>query len=270
MYDLLLMQELAEPSLTVQWLPWKTHGGPGALQYELLLGTQSPLGICNYLKVAGVRLPDITDSKAGVCGGCDESLRPKQLKQSEVVEGVEAPDLQNHRVDIQQRITHQGEVLRAAYNPLSPNLVATKSNIEEVHVFDWPSKPPEPAVRGLAQPDTRLRGHSAEGWGLDWSPLQNGLILSGANDGKICYWDIQASSRDLEPLRMYVDLMAAILYRMWLFIDSTLQYTSQLVMTEGFALGIQEWPGMNPPIRLKVPTRVTLSVCASVQTEVHF
>lgn len=203
MYDLLLIEELPEPSLTVQWLPWKTHGGPGAVQYELLLGTQSPLGLRNYVKVAGVRLPDVTDSTAGACGGCDESLRRTPLEAAHVVEGIEVPDLQNHRVDIQQRINHPGEVLRAKTNPLSPNLVATKSNLEEVQVFDWPSQPAEPPVKGVAQPDVRLRGHRAEGWGLDWSPLQNGLVLSGSNDGRMCYWDITASSRDLEPLRTY-------------------------------------------------------------------
>ena len=32
-----------------------------------------------------------------------------------------------------------------------------------VQVFDWPSQPAEPPVKGVAQPDVRLRGHRAEG-----------------------------------------------------------------------------------------------------------
>ncbi len=40
----------------------------------------------------------------------------------------------------------------------------------------------------------RLVGHSKEGYGLDWNPLQVGLLLSGSDDNRICMWDINQSS----------------------------------------------------------------------------
>jgi len=39
----------------------------------------------------------------------------------------------------------------------------------------------------------RLLGHAEEGFALSWNPLKSGTIASGANDGKICVWDITGS-----------------------------------------------------------------------------
>jgi len=52
----------------------------------------------------------------------------------------------------------------------------------------------------------RLTGHSKEGYGLDWNPLQAGLLLSGSDDKRICLWDINQSnltSSSVDPVRVW-------------------------------------------------------------------
>jgi hypothetical protein len=34
-------------------------------------------------------------------------------------------------------------------------------------------------------------GHTCEGYGLSWSVLQQGHVLSGSNDQLVCTWDVQ-------------------------------------------------------------------------------
>jgi WD40 repeat protein len=42
--------------------------------------------------------------------------------------------------------------------------------------------------------DVVLRGHGAEGYGLAWSPMKEGWLLSGSYDKKICLWDLKSGS----------------------------------------------------------------------------
>jgi hypothetical protein len=39
-------------------------------------------------------------------------------------------------------------------------------------------------------------GHKAEGYGLSWSHLREGHLLSGSDDTLVCTWDINAMPRD--------------------------------------------------------------------------
>lgn len=39
-------------------------------------------------------------------------------------------------------------------------------------------------------PDVVLKGHETEGYGVDWSPVKEGWLLSGSYDSKICLWDV--------------------------------------------------------------------------------
>jgi hypothetical protein len=41
------------------------------------------------------------------------------------------------KIEITQKINHEGEVNRARYNPKNPYLIATKSPSADVYVFDW-------------------------------------------------------------------------------------------------------------------------------------
>lgn len=92
-----------------------------------------------------------------------------------------------------QQIVHEGEVNRARYMPQNPFLIATKTVSAEVFLFDYSKHPSKPALDGACNPDMKLKGHSSEGYGLSWSTLKEGHLLSGADDAQICLWDVSAT-----------------------------------------------------------------------------
>ena len=102
---------------------------------------------------------------------------------------------QQGKIDIVQRINHQGEVNRARYSPFNPNLIATKSSCAEVFVFDRSKHSSHPSDAAF-KPDLVLTGHTAEGYGLAWNPhaTSQGMLLSGSNDSLVCLWDISAAA----------------------------------------------------------------------------
>jgi histone-binding protein RBBP4 len=48
-------------------------------------------------------------------------------------------------------------------------------------------------VEGVVVPQATLKGHSAEGYALDWNRGIDGILASGADDGIICVWDTVAA-----------------------------------------------------------------------------
>jgi histone-binding protein RBBP4 len=72
--------------------------------------------------------------------------------------------------------------------PQRPYTVATKTCVDEVHVYHLADDGQK------AGADVVLRGHEAEGYGLAWSPLKEGWLLSGSYDKKICLWDLASGS----------------------------------------------------------------------------
>jgi len=100
------------------------------------------------------------------------------------------------KVEIAQRINHEGEVNRARYCPQNPTVIATKGPSKDVLVFDYTKHSSLPASDGVCKPEVRLCGHTQEGYGLCWSPLQNGVLVSASNDGNICMWDVEAKTEN--------------------------------------------------------------------------
>lgn len=49
-------------------------------------------------------------------------------------------------------------------------------------------------VQRMTMRVVRDAGHQMEGYGLAWSPLLEGHLLSGSDDAHICLWDIQGVS----------------------------------------------------------------------------
>lgn len=74
-------------------------------------------------------------------------------------------------------------------------LIATKTVSADVYVFDYSKHPSKPAPDGLCKPDIRLAGHKNEGYGLSWSQLQEGYLLSGSDDAQICVWDVKGTTQ---------------------------------------------------------------------------
>ena len=109
-----------------------------------------------------------------------------------------------------QLINHDGEVNRARYMPQTPSLVATKTVSGELHVFDTSRHPARPPAGSGNAPDMRLTGHTDQGFGVSWSPLAAGRLLSGSNDARVCVWDITAASPTTAALYTYTGHVGAV------------------------------------------------------------
>jgi WD40 repeat protein len=130
------------------------------------------------------------------------------------------------RIEICQKINHEGEVnrlasfaqisihaCRARYMPQNPSIIATKSPNADVFIFDYTKHPSKPPTDGICRPDLRLKGHKKEGYGLNWSPLVKGHLLSGSDDAKVCLWDISAvtkAANTMEPLHIFAGHSAVV------------------------------------------------------------
>lgn len=84
---------------------------------------------------------------------------------------------------ITQKIAHEGEVNKARYQPHQPNIFATKTRDGDVLVFDR-------LLSDQKNPILRLKGHTMEGYGLDWNPHESKQhhLLSAGFDNTICHW----------------------------------------------------------------------------------
>ena len=153
--------------------------GSDASVQRLLLGTHTSDAEQNYLMIAEVRLPNENaevsshryDDDQGEIGGFGHG---------------------NGKIEVVQRINHDGEINRARYMPQNPTMIATKCINGEVYVFDYTKHPSKPADDAVCSPDMRLLGHKKEGYGLAWSPHNQGRIISGSDDWLVCMWDIAA------------------------------------------------------------------------------
>jgi len=191
LYDAMVTHALEWPSLTVQWLPEKVKA-PGRAHSErrLILGTHTSEDEQNYLMVAKVSLPSEDD---------------KEVEGRIYNEDNEAGGYGNGKakVEVTQRILHKGEVNRARYMPQNPSVIATKGPQADVYVFDYTRHPSQPKEGGAFKPDLTLHGHHEQGYGLSWSPYHEGRLLSGSEDGLICWWDVQTTAprnSSLQPL----------------------------------------------------------------------
>jgi len=201
LYDLVITHALEWPSLTVQWLPGKVEVDNGrSTKQKMILGTHTSEGEQNYLMIAEVQLPT-QDSETDASGYDEETGE---------VGGYGAT---SGKVQVIHQMNHEGEVNRARHNPFNPFLIATKTVCAEVYVFDYSKHPSKPAHDGKCTPDLRLTGHQTEGYGLAWSPFQEGHLLSGSDDAMICLWDIgggQKSGNIMEHKARYKHHMGVV------------------------------------------------------------
>lgn len=183
LYDLVITHALEWPSLTVQWLPdRKEPQGKDYSVQKLILGTHTSDNEPNYLMLAEVQLPL-------------EDLESDARQYDEERGEVGGFGCANGKVQITQQINHDGEVNRARYMPQNPFIIATKTVSAEVYVFDYSKHPSKPPQEGRCNPDLRLHGHKTEGYGLSWSAMKEGHLLSGSDDARICLWDLSANPK---------------------------------------------------------------------------
>jgi histone-binding protein RBBP4 len=130
--------------------------------------------------IAKVRLP---------LDGAEVDIRQYDEATGEATGGLGAA---NMKVEICQKINHSGEVNRARYMPQNYEIIATKTVMSDVFIFDYTKHESDPKGNQCT-PDLRLVGHTKEGYGLSWSPLKEGHLLSASDDKTICLWDISGN-----------------------------------------------------------------------------
>jgi len=210
LYDAVITHALEWPSLTVQWLPDR-HQSPTAdysLQ-KMILGTHTSEDDPNYLMIAEVQIP-------------------LQYSEDSNIGGFESTEA---KVQIVQQINHEGEVNKARYMPQNSFVIATKTVSSDVYVFDYNKHSSKAPQERVCNPELILKGHTNEGYGLSWSPLKEGQLLSGSNDAQICLWDINAASgrKVLEAKQIFkVNSLAFNPFNEWLLATGSADKTVKL------------------------------------------
>ncbi|ANB13457.1 Hat2p [Sugiyamaella lignohabitans] len=170
LYDVLVTRALEWPTLTVQWLP-ETSQSDFFTTSSLLLGTHTSQNDHDFVEVAKVDIP-----KSDYNGTQGTIL---------------------NKVDVIQKIDHEGEVNKARYSPKSPNVIATLSPSGDTLIFDR-HRLPERSEDHISRPYLRLKHHTSEGWGLSWSPFDSGKLVTGSEDKTVAIWDISKSGEEGE------------------------------------------------------------------------
>ena len=91
---------------------------------------------------------------------------------------------ERQRIEVETKINHHGEVNRARMMPQKTNIIASKTILGEVHIFDYHKHPMVPENDGV-KPEMKLTGHTKEGYGLSWNPNLEGVLLSGSDDTNV-------------------------------------------------------------------------------------
>ena len=188
LYDTVLTHHLDFPSLTVQWCGNAvTPEGSGFSSHKLVMGTHAPEGDQNRLIIADVRLPN----------GKQDDRVPFDEERKEHG-GYGGSVSVSGKVKEKMQINYDGEVNCARVMPQDHLIIATKSNTDALLVFDVTKHPTAPPEGGRSEPQHRCLGHAEEGFPLAWNPHTKGQLLSAANDGSVCLWDICGAAETVE------------------------------------------------------------------------
>lgn len=196
------------PSLTCQWLPTVKNAGNTANEHSLLLGTHTD-GAQNYLMVASCNLPKddaVIDNRTNKENdGKENELEVMKNKaaasyddEKKEVGGFGHASSNIGKIEIRMKVKHQGEVNRARYMPQNHFFVATRGPSPELYVFDLSKHPSFPEDDSVFSPQVVCCGHQKEGYGMAWSKLKEGYLLSGSEDTQLCLFDINAGAKSTE------------------------------------------------------------------------
>jgi len=223
LYDLVAVQTLTWPTLTVEWL--RTPDGSGGWDdfsvnpkgherddvHRIMYATHAPEDEMNKnsVNIAQLYLP------------ADDGESDEESGDEDLLENPPSFDIQDsfsmHMKPL-LKIRKHLEVNRARHMPQDPCTIACKTMSGDVHVHliskhidadstrDLEMINPGDTTRSI-DPDLVLSGHTCDGYGLDWSNVQFGHIASGSDDSLVCHWDIaggsSTSKTSLHPLHIY-------------------------------------------------------------------
>ncbi|KAJ3137280.1 CCR4-Not complex caf1 ribonuclease subunit Caf1 [Geranomyces variabilis] len=182
LYDTVITHALEWPTLTAQWLPdiERPEGKDYTVQ-RLLIGTHTSDSEQNYLQIARVQIPN---------GSTDADRARLDDGETGGYGGAEC------KINIIQKINHDGEVNRARYMPGNANIIATRTVMGPVYIFDRTRHASDPNPDGVCNPEIKLEGHTKEGYGMSWHPTLAGRLVSGSEDTTICEWDITGYTKE--------------------------------------------------------------------------
>ncbi|KIM32389.1 hypothetical protein M408DRAFT_326976 [Serendipita vermifera MAFF 305830] len=194
LYDVVITHALDWPTLTCQWFPDReVVSNKSFTNHRLLLGTHTSNQASDFVQIASLQLP----RRDGLPG--EENIGKDQYDE-EKGELVAPAGARTSPFSITQRINHDGEVNCARYMPQNPDIIATKTTTGDVWIFDRTKHPNKPDKEGVFKPDIVLNGQTQEGFGLAWSPLKKGHIISSSTDTTVCHWDVQQFTTLGSPL----------------------------------------------------------------------
>ncbi|KAI9136078.1 Rbap46 polypeptide [Paraphysoderma sedebokerense] len=213
LYDLVVTHALEWPTLSVQWFPdVEREKGKHYYTQRLLMGTHTSDNDQNYLQIAKVTLPN------------DEEVDAQKFDEDR--QEIGSYGAAEGKIQITQKIPHDGEINRARYMPQNPDIIATKTVSGDVYIFDRTKHPNSPSPSSanpngdgfVCNPQLILKGHKSEGYGLSWSTHKRGHIISGADDHLICYWDIERvtkGEKEIQALATYTGHSAIVADVQW-------------------------------------------------------
>jgi histone-binding protein RBBP4 len=201
LYDFVLTHSLEWPSLTCQWLPTLRNAGDNATEHSLLLGTHTT-GEQNYLMVGSCALPrddDVVDPTNGAAattnsGDSKSKSAPQYDDEKKEVGGFGHGNSNVGKIEIKLKVKHEGEVNRARYMPQNHFIVASRGPSAEVYIFDLSKHPSIPSENSPFTPQGVCVGHEKEGYGMAWSKLNEGQLLTASEDKTVKLWDVAAAT----------------------------------------------------------------------------
>ncbi|KAF7684333.1 Histone acetyltransferase type B subunit 2 [Astathelohania contejeani] len=180
LYDMVLTHSLQWPSLSIQWFPEATRDAQkGMTTQRLLLSTHTSGKDDEFLEIASITLPDeVTES---------------------ILENFqeEKPGAGDARFKTTQKIQVLNEINRTRYCPQMCNVIATRSDDPEIHIYDYTKHRSEGRND---KPDMILQGHESGGYGLSWNKQKKGMLATSGSDNLVCLYDINENVDIINPL----------------------------------------------------------------------
>ena len=124
---------------------------------KLIIGTHTIGNDPNYLMIAKVKIP----KDNFLISISDYYYAHEKNKKCYSAIGQSSTS-----IELEKKIMHEGEIIRARYMPQNPNLISTKTQDGEIHIFDINKLY---SSTEITKPEIRLVGHNLYGKAMSWN-----------------------------------------------------------------------------------------------------